>query len=172
MFTPWPRYSIPLATRAAPTTPSSSWAVSVIGFLRVGLNYRLHHTHRFPAPPQVEGSSEERPRVVRTAISIGGGRCPRTAHIPLRLRRGGRAPRLVGFGDSRLPARRFAVQALRNPLRRLRMDGEQTSPVLDRNRHITFLLYAARAARGFGDGFAVIILPAYLAEIGFDAFQS
>jgi MFS family permease len=33
------------------------------------------------------------------------------------------------------------------------------------------LLYAARAARGFGDGFAVIILPAYLAQIGFDAFQ-
>jgi MFS family permease len=32
-------------------------------------------------------------------------------------------------------------------------------------------LYAARAARGFGDGFAVIILPAYLAEVGFDAFQ-
>ncbi len=34
-----------------------------------------------------------------------------------------------------------------------------------------FLLYAARAARGFGDGFAVIILPAYLSEIGFGAFQ-
>jgi hypothetical protein len=26
------------------------------------------------------------------------------------------------------------------------------------------LLYAARAARGFGDGFAAIILPAYLTE--------
>jgi MFS family permease len=33
------------------------------------------------------------------------------------------------------------------------------------------LLYAARAARGFADGFSVIILPAYLAEIGFTAFQ-
>jgi MFS family permease len=32
-------------------------------------------------------------------------------------------------------------------------------------------LYAARAARGFGDGFAAILLPAYLIEIGFDAFQ-
>ena len=32
-------------------------------------------------------------------------------------------------------------------------------------------LYAARAARGFGDGFAVIILPAYLSEAGYDAFQ-
>src|SRR6266404_7906535 len=32
-------------------------------------------------------------------------------------------------------------------------------------------LYAARAARGFGDGFAAIILPAYLLEIGFGPFQ-
>src|SRR5436190_17324255 len=31
-------------------------------------------------------------------------------------------------------------------------------------------LYAARAARGFGDGFAAIILPAYLLEIGFNPF--
>jgi MFS family permease len=34
-----------------------------------------------------------------------------------------------------------------------------------------FDLYAARAARGFGDGFAAIILPAYLIEIGFSPFQ-
>src|SRR6266478_10094705 len=32
-------------------------------------------------------------------------------------------------------------------------------------------LYAARAARGFGDGFAAIMLPAYLLEIGFGPFQ-
>ena len=32
-------------------------------------------------------------------------------------------------------------------------------------------LYAARAARGFGDGFAAIIFPAYLLEIGFNPFQ-
>ena len=31
------------------------------------------------------------------------------------------------------------------------------------------LLYAARALRGFGDGFAIIILPAYLTALGFDA---
>jgi MFS family permease len=31
------------------------------------------------------------------------------------------------------------------------------------------LLYAARALRGFGDGFAVIILPAYLTVLGFGA---
>src|ERR1700686_2168553 len=29
------------------------------------------------------------------------------------------------------------------------------------------LLYAARGVRGFGDGFAIIILPAYLSAIGF-----
>jgi hypothetical protein len=28
-------------------------------------------------------------------------------------------------------------------------------------------LYGARALRGFGDGFAIIILPVYLAAIGF-----
>ena len=51
------------------------------------------------------------------------------------------------------------------------MDSGQASPVLDRNRQSILLLYAARAVRGFGDGFAVIILPAYLSEIGFDALQ-
>jgi MFS family permease len=34
-----------------------------------------------------------------------------------------------------------------------------------------FYLNAARAARGFGDGFAVIILPAYLTEVGFAPLQ-
>src|SRR5215470_15226056 len=38
-------------------------------------------------------------------------------------------------------------------------------------RSEVFYLYAARAARGFGDGFAAIILPAYLIEIGFNPFQ-
>ena len=33
------------------------------------------------------------------------------------------------------------------------------------------LWYVARAGRGFGDGFAVIILPAYLTELGFSALQ-
>src|SRR5713226_4571678 len=33
------------------------------------------------------------------------------------------------------------------------------------------LLYAARTARGFGDGFAAIVLPAYLIEIGFNPFE-
>jgi MFS family permease len=33
------------------------------------------------------------------------------------------------------------------------------------------LLYIARGVRGFGDGFAIIILPAYLSAIGFDTGQ-
>jgi MFS family permease len=40
-----------------------------------------------------------------------------------------------------------------------------------RKKSEIFYLYAARAARGFGDGFAVIILPAYLSAIGFTPFQ-
>ena len=38
-------------------------------------------------------------------------------------------------------------------------------------RPYLFHLYAARGVRGFGDGFAVIILPAYLSAIGFTPFQ-
>jgi MFS family permease len=33
------------------------------------------------------------------------------------------------------------------------------------------LLYCARALRGFGDGFATIVLPVYLASVGFNAAQ-
>jgi len=33
------------------------------------------------------------------------------------------------------------------------------------------LVCAARGVRGFGDGFAIIILPAYLSAIGFDAVE-
>jgi MFS family permease len=40
-----------------------------------------------------------------------------------------------------------------------------------KRRSDIFYLYAARAARGFGDGFAAIILPAYLIEIGFNPFE-
>jgi hypothetical protein len=36
-------------------------------------------------------------------------------------------------------------------------------------RYSFLLLYSARALRGFGDGFATIVLPIYLAKIGFDA---
>src|SRR4051794_37280747 len=33
------------------------------------------------------------------------------------------------------------------------------------------LLYAGRGVRGFGDGFAIIILPAYLSALGFDPVE-
>lgn len=48
--------------------------------------------------------------------------------------------------------------------------GRTTSPS-DAGPLNVALLYAARAARGFGDGFAVIILPSYLAELGFTASE-
>jgi MFS family permease len=38
-------------------------------------------------------------------------------------------------------------------------------------RSYLFHLYAARGVRGFGDGFAVIILPAYLSALGFTPFE-
>lgn len=48
----------------------------------------------------------------------------------------------------------------------LSLETESVKP-----RRDIFYLYAARAARGFADGFAVIILPAYLSEIGYSPFQ-
>jgi len=39
------------------------------------------------------------------------------------------------------------------------------------DRRYQYYLFAARSARGLGDGFAAIILPAYLAEIGFSPLQ-
>jgi MFS family permease len=47
----------------------------------------------------------------------------------------------------------------------LRVDENVTEPASP------ILLYTARAVRGFGDGFAVIILPVYLAAIDFTAAQ-
>ena len=53
------------------------------------------------------------------------------------------------------------------------MDGNSPSPTSPARpapfvlSHVT-LLYAARGLRGFGDGFAIIILPAYLAAIGYE----
>ncbi len=46
------------------------------------------------------------------------------------------------------------------------MDGNRLKP-----RSNFLLLYSARALRGFGDGFATIVLPVYLAKIGFDPAQ-
>src|SRR5438132_10379581 len=38
-------------------------------------------------------------------------------------------------------------------------------------RSEVLLLYAARGVRGFGDGFAIIVLPAYLSAIGYSPTQ-
>src|SRR5438876_8044140 len=51
------------------------------------------------------------------------------------------------------------------------MRAATSQPVLASSWPHTFYLYAARAARGVGDGFAFIILPAYLSELGFDPLQ-
>src|SRR5579871_3515840 len=71
---------------------------------------------------------------------------------------------LEGKVDS---CRWHAVRALRavHIVEMTRIDG---NPRLGRS---SVCVYAARAARGFGDGFAVIVLPAYLTEIGFDPFK-
>jgi MFS family permease len=50
-------------------------------------------------------------------------------------------------------------------------EGELRTPLPAKTRPDIFYLYAARGLRAFGDGFAVIVLPAYLAAIGLDAVQ-
>jgi MFS family permease len=47
----------------------------------------------------------------------------------------------------------------------------QAEQALPSSRSDINLLYAARGLRGFGDGFAVILLPAYLSAIGYDTVQ-
>src|ERR1043165_9577196 len=87
----------------------------------------------------------------------GGGRPPKFTVL-----RGRQAPRQAARPSNLCATRSWS----------LRMDGGRVEPLmLNQNRRSIALLYAARAARGFGDGFAVIILPAYLAEIGFDPFH-
>src|SRR5436190_10667443 len=49
------------------------------------------------------------------------------------------------------------------------MTGIATDTKAATGTSLIALLYAARALRGFGDGFAVIILPAYMTALGFDA---
>jgi MFS family permease len=51
------------------------------------------------------------------------------------------------------------------------MCASASEPALASRRPDTLYLYAARAARGVGDGFAFIILPAYLSELGFNPLQ-
>src|SRR5438034_8705551 len=44
-----------------------------------------------------------------------------------------------------------------------------TEPKLQNETSLIRLLYVARGLRGFGDGFAIIILPAYMTLLGYDA---
>ena len=44
-----------------------------------------------------------------------------------------------------------------------------TEPKASTANALISLLYVARGLRGFGDGFAIIILPAYLTALGYDA---
>ena len=49
------------------------------------------------------------------------------------------------------------------------MTGIATETGAATSRSLISLLYAARGLRGFGDGFAIIILPAYMTTLGYDA---
>src|SRR5260370_538 len=49
------------------------------------------------------------------------------------------------------------------------MTSIATEPKASTGTTLIALLYAARGLRGFGDGFAIIILPAYMAALGYDA---
>src|SRR5258707_12174227 len=44
-----------------------------------------------------------------------------------------------------------------------------TDPKASTGTALISLLYVARGLRGFGDGFAIIILPAYMTALGYDA---
>ena len=47
-----------------------------------------------------------------------------------------------------------------------------TEPKASTGNALISLLYVARGLRGFGDGFAIIILPAYMTALGYDAVAS
>jgi MFS family permease len=49
------------------------------------------------------------------------------------------------------------------------MTSIATEPDVQRKSSLISLLYTARGLRGFGDGFAIIILPAYMTALGYDA---
>src|SRR2546429_3360946 len=49
------------------------------------------------------------------------------------------------------------------------MTDTATEPKLQNETSPISLLYMARGLRGFGDGFAIIILPAYMTVLGYDA---
>src|SRR5262245_28704261 len=60
----------------------------------------------------------------------------------------------------------MAVSSTQSP-----MQGESVPGAPPAVRPYLAHVYAARGVRGFGDGFAVIILPAYLSAIGYTPFE-
>jgi MFS family permease len=89
------------------------------------------------------------------------------------LRRGHVGSSFGLAGKCRLPFRRAAVQALRDTriIEGLRVKEQRpTFPSLSLfSASLVALLYLARGLRGFGDGFAIIVLPAYMTALGYDA---
>ena len=65
----------------------------------------------------------------------------------------------------------------RSPQDAFAPDGPGDARSIKQSEHESFarsdinLLYAARALRGFGDGFAVIVLPAYMSAIGYGSID-
>ena len=51
----------------------------------------------------------------------------------------------------------------------LKLTDIATEPKPPTGNALISLLYVARGLRGFGDGFAIIILPAYMTALGYDA---
>ena len=50
-----------------------------------------------------------------------------------------------------------------------RMTSLSAAPKTSGETALISLLYVARGLRGFGDGFAILILPAYMTILGYDA---
>src|SRR5712691_2740879 len=82
---------------------------------------------------------------------------PRSPSTPTRRRRRNISCALSCFCEAGRRAHHGAAMQVISPLETRRSD--------------VHLLYAARCLRGFGDGFAVVILPAYLSAIGFGPVQ-
>ncbi len=73
--------------------------------------------------------------------------------------------RRVGLDRSRPAFQGISPKHCTLPAQRAKAIGEMIMP------SNVLLLYVARGVRGFGDGFATIILPAYLTAIGYSPVQ-
>src|SRR5580704_918415 len=92
-------------------------------------------------------------------------RLPSLSPAPLDLQQGPAQFFVVGLDCSRPAFLGISPKHCTLPAQRAKAIGGMIMPS---NVH---LLYVARGVRGFGDGFATIILPAYLTAIGYDIIQ-